>query len=372
MSKKFDSRTFGETQTAGGQTVHFSCGVRDREKVAAFLAEHVCDIDVPTTGRVSVPHGGFGRYTRYDITQHEYAGYGSGYIEVLEVKNPPNERGGFVIHDFRSDKGAVFSEWDSLADALNAYERFWTMSVRDHRSWQELSCKRFVPCGALTPWFYAVGNQELIGDYAFPEGLQDDPVYVFGQKFVVCLSKDDAPRVKTCLGTRFLSGDYKDSPYCGGPWHKRVVYWDDGSTLTIDSGDGSLHGGWARPLVGGEMWVTAALAKFQVLLSGKTDQFSLDFTDGMRFVGKLVPAKTPAALTKAGRYWAHLKIEGEDNAKGAFDFSPTEEFPDATALLSSKMAKKHPGKEIAILEIRPDTPKGRKWTGVLYDRSKSE
>lgn len=143
------SYTLGEVRTAGWQVVSFTCGPDDREKVAAFLAEHVQDIDVPTTGRMNVSHGGYGRYTRYDITQHQYAGYsgedsGGGYIEVLEVKNPPDKYSGFIIHDFRSSQGAVFAEWESLDVALQAYKQFFESSSRGKTTWQELGCKRFV------------------------------------------------------------------------------------------------------------------------------------------------------------------------------------------------------------------------------------
>lgn len=367
----------GETRTAKGQLVRFTCRPDDRATVADFLATSVQEIEIPTTRRVDAPER-YVSYTRYDIQRHKYAGWDhedsrGGCIEVLEVRDAPNERNGFIVYDSRSPEGGVFTEWASIPAALEGLKNFWKHELRSSQTvWQDLGCQRFVPCGALTPWFYAVGNQELIGDYAFPEGLQDDPAYVFGRKFVVCLSEGDAPRVKTCLGTRFLSGDYGDSPHYRKPWHERVVYWNDGSTSTFDSQHGPSDGAWARPLADGEMWVTEALAQFQVLLSGKTDQFSINFTDGTQFVGRFIPAKASVVLTKAGEYYARLKIEGEDDQKGKFDFSPTEEFPNVVAFLLSKMATKFPGKKITILEIRPNTLKGKKWAGVFFDRSKSE
>lgn len=373
MDRKFDSYTFGEVQTAGGQTVCFTCSSHDRESVAAFLAEHIRGIDVPTTGKVNVSHGGYGRYTRYDIVQHRYAGYdgedgGGGYIEVLEVRNPPNERNGFVIFDYRFREGAVFSEWESLALAFVAYEQFWEKTRRHHTAWQELGCKRFVPCGALTPWFYAIGNQELIGDYAFPEGLQDDPVYLIGRKFVVCPSSDDVPRIRTCLGTRFLSGFSRSYlSHQQHPWYRRMVHWDDGSVTLFERDDGPPRGGWVRPLEEEELWVTEALEQFRRLLSGRTERFSLRFSDGTQFVGRIIPAKVPVELTRAGEYFARLTVDGGEERQGKFDFSPTTETPDVPSFLRKRFAPR----EIKFLEVRPNLPKGKKWRGVFYGREKS-
>lgn len=374
MSKReFDSYTFGEVKTAGGQTVSFTCSLDDRVKIAAFLSEYVRDIDIPTTGKVNVSHGGYGRYTRYDVTQHQYAGYshedggGGGYIEVLEVKNPPDGRSGFIIHDFRSVEGAVFTEWATLADAFAAYKQFWKMPERQHRTWQELKCKRFVACGALSPWFYAVGDQELIGDYAFPEGLQDDPVYATGCRFVVCTSAEDMPRIKTCLGTRFFSGNSRDSSHHQKPWYRRMVHWDDGSVTLFESDNNSPNSGWVRPLEDGELWVTEALEQFRRLLTGKADRFSIKFSDGTQFVGRVIPAKVSAELTRPGEYYARLRIVGGKEREGKFDFVPTAELPDVAVFLRNRFAPE----QIELLEVRPNLPKGKKWTGVFYGRTKS-
>jgi hypothetical protein len=365
--REFGSYSCGEVQTAGGQTVGFTCGVGDREKVATFLAEHVRDIDVPTTGQVNVPHGGYGRYTRYDVTQHKYAGYdgedgGGGYIEVLEVKNPPNERNGFIILDYRSHEGTVFSEWGSLAEVLAGYEQFWKASSRKSSVWKDLGCKRFVSCGALVPWFYAVGNQILIGDYAFPEGLQDDPVYVTGRRFVVCPSSDAAPSIKTCLGTRLLSVSAEGYPSRQRTtWYHRMVHWDDGSVTMFEGANDAPNGGWIRPLEEGELWVTEALHQFRRLLTGQTERFAIRFLDGTQFVGRIIPAKAPPGLKLAGEYYARVRVADKER-QGKFDFVPTAELPDVVSFLRSRFAPK----EIDFLEVRPNIPKGKKWSGVYY------
>jgi len=206
----------------------------------------------------------------------------------------------------------------------------------------------------------------LVGDYAFPEGLQDDPVYVTGRKFVVCPSEDDAPRIKTCLGTRFLSGDHVDSPYQRKPWHRRLVYWDDGTVTTLDGESDYPNHGWARPLLGGEMWVTEAMEQFYRLLMGQSDHFLINFVGGAQFVGKIVPIKASQKLQKHGSYFAQVKIvEEEKDRQGMFEFIPTPECPDAVAFLESKFSPKI----IEILQIRLNTPRGKKWSGVFFDRS---
>lgn len=371
--REFDSYGGGEVRTAGGQLVRFTCDFKDRAKVTAFFAEHVRDIDIPRTGTVNIPHGGYGRYTRYDVTQHKYAGYGDGggggYIEVLEIKDPPNERNGFVILDYRSHEGMAFTEWPSLAAALAGYEAFWKTS-REYSDWQTLGCQRFVSCGLLDPWFYAIGDQELIGDYAFPEGLQDDPVYRTGNKFVVCPSEDDLPSVKTCLGTRFFSGHTVDWAGRRQSWQRRMVHWDDGAVTMLESGSDVPNKGWIRPLEGGELWVTEALAQFRVLITGKTDQFSIKFLDGTQFVGRVIPAKSPVDLTRPGSYYAELKVTGEKkDRKGVFNFVPSPELPDAVSFVRAKFSEK--GQQIEVLEIRPNKTKGKKWSGVFFGRLKS-
>mgnify|MGYP001606019129 CR=1 FL=1 len=54
-----------------GQLVRFTCPVGLADEVKSFLKNNVVDITIPTTGG-RVPSGSYGRYTRYDVVQHDY------------------------------------------------------------------------------------------------------------------------------------------------------------------------------------------------------------------------------------------------------------------------------------------------------------
>jgi len=188
-NNRFNSYRFGEGKTGIGQKVEFEypndLGDTGAEQIRDFLAKNIRTIDTPTTGRVNVSHGGYGRYTRYNVKQHDYAGGGSGFIEVLEIKNPPDGRWGIVINEYPGYGNSVFTEWETLDDARQAFKSYWGSC---HTAEEFPKCKGFkrrVVCGALSPWFYAIGDELLVGDYTFPDGLQDDAVYRFGQQFVV-------------------------------------------------------------------------------------------------------------------------------------------------------------------------------------------
>ena len=70
MDKKFNCCSHGEGRTGIGQLIKFSYPIPDStsneergeitEKIKEFLATQIRDIDIPTTGRVNVAHGGYG------------------------------------------------------------------------------------------------------------------------------------------------------------------------------------------------------------------------------------------------------------------------------------------------------------------------
>lgn len=106
-----------------------------------------------------VVHGGHNQRTRYNITQHDYAGGGNsqngGYIEVLEIKDPPDGHCGIVINEWNTHKGGAFTEWETLEDARAAFGMFWG-SNRTEEEFPKLSgFKRRVVYNTSTPWFYA-------------------------------------------------------------------------------------------------------------------------------------------------------------------------------------------------------------------------
>jgi len=115
-----------------------------------------------------VPHGSYERPSRFQITQHSYAAGMSAYIELLEIADPPDGRCGLVIHEYiasGSEAGSWFMEWEDLASAKAAFEQGWGAPGRVKRLLEQPDFKRHVHRRKRTPWFYAVSDQELDGDF---------------------------------------------------------------------------------------------------------------------------------------------------------------------------------------------------------------
>lgn len=368
---RFSSYRYGEGRTGTDELVEFSHPTDvDLEEIKKFLKEKIRSIFVPTTGMVQVSHGGYCMHTRYKITQHDYAGGGCGFIEVLEIKDPPEGRCGVIIHEHRHAGNVLFSEWEKLEDARAAFKQFWGRHDSTETFPKLHGFKRFVSCGAIPPWFYAIGDEELIGDYSFPYGLQDDPVFRFGQKFVT-FDRDGIPAMKTCMGTRFVKHKQDFHPY--KEYQTRLVYWDDG-TIWDESGFNSCWSnngqGVPRPVEESEMWIAEAVLQFRQLLAGKSKDFTINFTDGNKFVGKVVNAnhRVPCA---EGRYYLVARIKGEKKpVEGWVDFKPTPEAPDVVRHVTQRFKLK--GKEVEHLEVKQSEPeKGKKWRGVFFQPPKS-
>ncbi|MCK5060056.1 MAG: hypothetical protein KAR00_02860 [Candidatus Pacebacteria bacterium] len=357
-SDRFSCYTFGEARTGIGQHIEFSCPTEPkslREQIKEFIKNNIRNIDIPSTGRVNVSHGSYGRYTRYKIKQHKYAGGGcsgsGGYIEVLEVKNPPDGRWGIVINEFSNRKGSIFTEWETIKQACAVFSKYWTSSINVKETFPKLTgFKRRVVCGALTPWFYAIGEEQLIGDYTFPEGLQDDPVYRFGRKFVVSDDKN-IPVIKTCMGTRFIENES----------HSRFIYWDDGS---VSNGFTCTP----RPVEENEMWVMEAVQQFRQLLDGRSTEFSINFTDSNKFVGKLVKSK-PRTQCAEGKYFVKASLKGGKSKEGWLNFSPTAQALDVVQYVTQESAKNKIVVERIEIKESKVTKGGKKWAGVFFNSS---
>ncbi len=366
MRKKINHFTYGEVRTKNGQLIEFTCPPEEKDKVSQVIVENIRHIHLPTSHRSSTSHGSHGGYSRFKLKQHKYAGggpseYGGwGFIEVLEIKNPPEGRHPFVIYEANSDGENTFYEWETLARAIAAYEKHWSNS--DNReSFPKLpGFKRMVSCGLLIPWFYALGDEDLLGDYAFPDGLQDDPVFRFGKQFV-CY-ENDVPVIKTCMGTRFVE---ETDRYNNEVQKKyRLVVWHDGSMWNEDQEKRRIP----RPLVEGELWITEAMQKFQKFLTGKTDKFEIDFINGQKFIGHLTPKKNPPE-SPAGNYELAVTFKSGKPARGwTTNFVPSPEIPNVIELVKKKTVAK--GREVARIEILQSQIEkgGKKWSGVFYDQ----
>ncbi len=363
--------TYGEAHTASGQIISFWFDDRKEgvsTEIKAALA-NAWDASVPESHLTNAEHGCFGRYSRYRFKQHKYAGYeeGAGYTELLEITNAPDGRCGIVIHSYWAFKGEEeFIEWENLEDARRAWKEEWNKIVRPRKEELEKmpGFRRFVPCGALSPWFYAVGNQELIGDYVFPEGLQDDPVFSFGRKFV--LSREDGETIKTCLGCRFLhdlTPEYNLGDRERRDTFYRLVYWDDGTVRKIQENESDLP----RPLDDSELWIFEAMKEFRRLLSGRIREFTIRFFSGGNFTGAFKPEKSPAHSPE-GDYLLAANLEGEEENKRGWitDWKPTNENPNVIQFAKQKLEKKT-GKKVLRIEIIKKRVKtgGQQWAGVF-------
>ncbi|KKT22329.1 MAG: hypothetical protein UW06_C0013G0005 [Parcubacteria group bacterium GW2011_GWE1_43_8] len=371
---RFNSYHYGEGKTGDGQHVTFTCPTDTAiEEVQEILKNKFRDFDIPSAHQVNVGHGAYGMYSRYKIKQHKYAGGGPndggnwGFIEVLEIKNPPDGRCGIVIHECNSCTGAVFTEWATLTDANKAFKKNWLEEKTNVVFPLSPGFKRRVVCGLMTPWFYAVGDQELFGDFTFPEGLQNDPKYKLGQRFIIEDYSGDLI-LKTCLGCRHYTIKETLHPYTEHCY--RIVQWDDGTFW--DDKSGSI-GRSIRPLRDDELWIDEAIQQFHRLLSGKSKNFTINFTDGSKFVGVLKQTSEQKDLpTAEGRYYVVVHIKGVTKAKkGWVDFKPNLVVSNLFKHITLKF--KDQGKDIERIKVEDQvvTRGGKKWSGVFYSSAES-
>lgn len=378
--KKWDgSYTYGEGRTAIGQLVEFTCKPDDVEKIQRSLLE-VRQIELPHTHQVNVGHGGYGMYSRFQIKQHKYAGgndeSGGGYIEVLEISNPPDGRCAVVVHEYLTWKGHSFTEWESVDQAVKFFDKAWCTRDASDKLKSFSGFRRAVACGSLVPWFYAIGEQELIGDYAFPEWIQDDPVFRFGVRCLVPNSRstslwakptDLGLTVKICLGCQVITERLENTSAWthGQPKERRVriIVWDDGTVH--DPRQFSPEDPQPRPLEDGELWIDEAITQFHRLLAGQQTSFTVNFTGGGKFMGRFVPPNKQK-YDPAGSYYAVVAFKGGGSKEGRLDFSPTDECPTVESKIRRKMNTE--GKTIGSIKVtRQQTEKdGKKWSGVFF------
>lgn len=376
--KDFSITTYSEVCTAGGQMVTIQCRSEDVEKITEILKEDIKYIDVPVTGRVkNVSHGGYGRYTRYDIAQHKYAGGDcesggdGGFIEALEIKNPPENRCGFIIHEYNSGTGSIFYEFSSVEEIIKAWEENWGNMRNRLESFKKYKgFKRKVECRELNPWFYAIGDELLIGDYAVCSGMEDDPVYRLGKKFIVYdkYDEDAVPTIKTCLGTKVFKEETDDGyGRKTGISMERIVHWDDGTVWRDDFRNSYKT---PRVLEEGEAWIEKAVIHFKELLIGKRTKFSIKFTNGDAFHGTLKTLRKNKCSPE-GRYTISARVKFKDKQEvkeGYVDFVPKKDFPDIITWVTEGLKAK--GYEVISIEVKGKKVErgGKKWSGVFFER----
>ena len=100
------------------------------------------------------------------------------------------------------------------------------------------------------------------------------------------------------------------------------------------------------------------------MLSGKKTSFSVKFTNGDEFVGKIKPvSKSPCA---EGRYDLKVTIKGGEVLEGYVDFKPKPEASDIVKAVMVNYEKK--GIEVEKVEVVGSKVAhgGKKWAGVYY------
>lgn len=348
-------------EVSSGDDTVFHCWVKPGQEnsVKNFLKDNIYNICNLSMEAYTVSHGGYGAYTRYDMVQHDYAGGGCSYIEVLEINNAPEDRCKFILNFGGSYDNSYFIEWETLEDAKAAYKCFLGNQFEFSTAAPKLhGFKRLITCGALTPWFYAVGEQILMGDYAVPCWIQDDPVYKLGVRCVVYDSQKK-PNIKICMGARSIteaSGDYY-KPYFNS---YRVVYFNDGTTWNENHQKDTPP----RVIDDNEMWIVEAMDKFYDLLRGEKTEFSIDFINDTKFIGKIVPSK-PKYPTEEGSYFFQINLKGKSKAmEGSVRFKPTLEYPNVVDYVLKRYQKN--GFEVERWEIinYQCGSKNKKWSGV--------
>ena len=89
---------YSESTTQNGQVVRFAGNSDEIDEISQLIKEKIKWLANAPSHTTNVGHGGCGRYSRYNIVQHEYAGGMGGYIEVLEIKDPPNGHHGVIVN----------------------------------------------------------------------------------------------------------------------------------------------------------------------------------------------------------------------------------------------------------------------------------
>jgi hypothetical protein len=259
MTEKYRPMAHIEARTGSDQMVSITCFENRAEQIKSVVKE-IDSIRIPGESTTYIEHGGLGSYSRYQITQHKYAGGSYGYAEVLEIKNPPDGRCGNIVHNFRCGyDGHIFHEFDNMENAIGSWSSLWSNSNLKGVK----GLVRSVPCQGFIPWFYAVGDHRKF----------DEPYPRYG-------------RPKRVF---------------------RLVFWDDGTTF-----DEYRDSCKPRPITERELWIQEAFDKFRKLIAGQSTDFTIDFLDGSKFVGRFIP-KNKKSRHAEGYY--NVKLTKKDGKK---------------------------------------------------------
>ncbi len=319
--EEFTITTDVELNTGGGQFLSVTCRPEDADKIKDFF-KSVKRVEIPDAKTVTLGHGAYGAYSRYQIVQHKYVGAGypgnGGFIEVLEIKNPPENRCGTIINVL-GNNGYFFYEFRSLESAIKAYDgekiSFFDGAVPKDPT--GIGLIRKVVCGWFDPWFYAVANQALFGDFVFPNTIGiDHPIFRFGKKFVVA-DYAGHKEIKTCIAV----SEEEEERYSDGKKQKYLIVWWNDGTYWSESSDFFNR---PRFLEEKDLWIQDAIDAFRKVLSGEISEFSVNTNR----------AKIAVKVDTQSRNKSNIRIKSK-KAKGATKsrviVTNTEEWPGVLA-----------------------------------------
>jgi hypothetical protein len=103
--------------------------------------------------------GEFTQHSKYSIVQHHRVGgskHTDRYLQVLEIKDPPPDFHGIVLHQWTEFHGSTIIEWETLEDACRAFEMLSNRFV-----WTSAHCEVIPGFKRVVlerikepPWFY--------------------------------------------------------------------------------------------------------------------------------------------------------------------------------------------------------------------------
>jgi hypothetical protein len=245
-------------------------------------------------------------------------------------------------------RDAYFVEWEDDASALAGLRRFASAATFEQIPEEERHSKGFIRAvnlGELQPWFYATGEAQLWGDYAFPEHLAGHPVFTPGRRFIVptkqmWLDEVAHTTVKTSMGayTREVTpksyGGWGRTEE-GEPHIQTTVQWSDGSLTKITPETPQQ----LLPLpIETQPWVAEAYAGVQAALGGRALSFTVNFADGSKFVGRYVEAQGHKSDPE-GEYFVTVAMADETTRQGRVTFTPTAELPSVRSFMHDRYTK---------------------------------
>lgn len=347
---------------ASGQAVTITCPIEDLTTITDALAL-VAKIEVTPNAKTTLWHGKSPVYSRFDIEQIYYQEYSWGYVEILNVKDGPDDKPGVILHERLRGGGRTFSYWKTVTNAqYMADQPCWPTSGTTESFQRAVGFISLVKCDGLVPWFLAVGDEQLIGEFTFPKKHFEHPVFRPGQHFVVYDLKNPSkprPMVKMCVCCK-MEKVFPQAP--DFTEYQTVIYWHDGTRST----EYAMRDLPPIPFDEKDLWLVQAQAGLGNLVVTPNTEIVVSFTDGTAFYGKIRNANHPL-LKQAGLYGLTAKVKGQELPEHwQKKFEPSTERP--TILDYAVFRLKNKGLDPIWIQVREVTPPNgeRRILGGIY------